>query len=276
MRNWLKNKYVILTGASGGIGREMCKLLINKYGARVIGIGRNQEKMLSLQAELAQNSSQFTYRLFDVSQKENWQAFAAELAEKQIEPAMLINNAGAFPTFRRIKDTPSETTQRIMQVNYFSTVYAVETILPLLTGDKKDKPAIVNVSSCAALCTVVGTGAYSASKAALKGYTEALQLEQKGKTYVSLICPGTTATDLFSGDENTKNSALDIVAMPAEKMAKKIVKKILKKKKRAVLGWDAKGMTLAAKLMPVKGPALICAVMKASRSKVFKEVFKEE
>lgn len=276
MRNWIKDKYVVLTGASGGIGRELCKLLVSKYGANVIGVGRNEEKMRSLQVELGEHAHRFTYKLFDVSVKENWQAFAKELQEKQLFPSLLINNAGAFPTFRKLKDTPSEVAEHIMQVNYFSAVYGVETILPLLKGDKKDKPAVINVSSCAALCTVVGTGVYSASKAALKGYTEALQLEQKGKTYVGLICPGTTATDLFSGDENTKNSALDLVAMRADKMAKKIAKKILKKKKRAVLGWDAKCMTFAAKLMPVKGPALICGVMKASKSKVFKEVFTNE
>ena len=79
MRNWIKDKYVVLTGASGGIGRELCKLLVIKYGANVIGVGRNEEKMRSLQAELGKDAHRFTYTLFDVSIKENWQAFAKEL-----------------------------------------------------------------------------------------------------------------------------------------------------------------------------------------------------
>ena len=152
----------------------------------------------------------------------------------------------------------------------------MESISPLLQNNGKHLPAIVNVASSAALCTVVGTGAYSASKAALKAYTEALALEEKGKKYVGLMCPGTTATDLFRADENTQNSALDILAMPASKMAKKIARKILKKRRRAVLGWDAKMMNFTAKLMPMKGLFLIRWVMKISKSKVFINVFDEE
>ena len=98
-------------------------------------------------------------------------------------------------------------------------------------------------------------------------------MEEKGKTYIGLIYPGTVATELFDKDENTKNSALDKVAMPAEKMAKKIAKSIVKRRKRAVVGWDAKLMCLTAKVAPVRGLALIRWVMKASKSKVFTNVF---
>ena len=82
MRNWLKNKYVVLSGASGGIGRELCKILIETYGANVIGIGRNQDKMLSLKTELGVNADKFSYYLFDVSQKENWVTLREDLKTK--------------------------------------------------------------------------------------------------------------------------------------------------------------------------------------------------
>jgi short-subunit dehydrogenase len=269
----LQDDYVILSGASSGIGKELCKLLINKYGAKVIGIGRREEKMLAMQEELGANAHRFSYQLFDVGEKSAWQNLAQSLSQKGIQPIALINNAGMFPSFCRVADTSSATVERVMQVNYFSIVYATESLLPLLKREGKRVPAIINVASSAALCTVVGTSAYSASKAAIKGYTEALQMEEKGNTHVGLICPGTTATELFDGDPNTKNSALDLVAMPAQKMAKKIARKILKKSKRAVLGWDAKCMHWTAKLAPVKGLALICWVMKISKSKVFSNVF---
>ena len=273
MRNWLKDKTVILTGASGGIGRQLCKLLVEKYGAMVIGIGRSEEKMQSLAQELSAFEDRFSYRLFDVSQRENWEGFKQELLQKGINVHLLINNAGIFPSFEKVCSISSETFEKVLQVNYLSSVYAVEMLSSLLTGDNKDKPAIVNISSSAALCTVVGTAAYSASKAALKGYTEVLQMEEKGKKYIGIVYPGTTATELFRSDENTKNSALDIVAMPADKMARKIARRILKKRKRSIVGWDAKLMNLTAKCMPVIGLSLICGVMKASKSKVFKNVF---
>lgn len=273
MRNWLKDKTVILTGASGGIGREMCKLLICKYGANVIGIGRREEKMLTLKDELQEYAGNFSYELFDVGVLENWETFKIRLEERGIRPSLLVNNAGIFPTFDTALGTSTETTERVLKNNYLSTVYAMKTLSAVLAGDDKDKPAMVNISSSAALCTVVGTSTYSASKAALKAYTEAFQMEEQERMYVGIIYPGTTATELFREDKNTENSALDKIAMPAEKMAQKIVTAILKKKKRAVLGWDAKLMNVTAKLMPVKGLALICKVMKKSKSKVFTNVF---
>lgn len=273
MRNWLKNEYVVLTGASGGIGKELCKILIRDYNANVIGIARNQDKMRSLQNELGINDSRFSYYLFDVGDKKEWGKFASDLESKKINPILLINNAGAFPKFQKTAKTSVETTERIMQTNYFSVVYAVDALLPILQGAEKDKPAIVNVASSAALCTVVGTATYSASKSALKAYTEALQMEEKSNFYIGVMYPGTTATDLFREDANTQNSALDIIAMSAKKMARKIARNIIKKKKRAVIGWDAKLMNWTAKIAPVKGLFLIRAVMKRSKSKVFKEVF---
>ena len=273
MKNWLQDKYVILTGASSGIGRELCKILIEKYHAKVIGVGRREEKMLSLLRELGDKAEYFSYRLFDVSQKTAWEEFGKWLQEQKIQPIMLINNAGVFPTFKKVLNTDMETYAWIMQTNFYSILYGVETCTPLLQGDGKYLPAIVNVSSSASLCTVAGTSGYSASKAAIRSYTEALQMEEKGNLYVSLICPGTTATELFDKDENTKDSALHLIAMPAKKMANKIARKIIRRRKRAVLGWDAKLMNLTAKLAPTKGLALISWVMKISKSKVFSEVY---
>ena len=274
MRNWLQGKNIVLTGASSGIGRELTKLLIQKYGANVWGIGRKEEKMQSLKQELGDDCKRFSYSLFDVSDKEAWQSFAHLLQESSYDVHVLINNAGVFPPFSKAENLTVEQVENVLKINFLATVYAINALSPLLKGDKKDKPTIVNVSSSAALCTIVGTAAYSASKAALKGYTEALQLDTLGEKYVGIIYPGTTATDLFASDENTKNSALDVIAMPASKMAKKLARKILKKRKRAVLGWDAKLMNFTAKVAPITGLRIIRWVMKKSGSKVFTNVFK--
>ena len=272
MKNWLLDKYVVLTGASGGIGAKLAILLIKKYGANVIGIGRTEEKLRFVQAELGDDEKKFSYRVFDVGDQSAWEAFADDLAKEEIKPILLINNAGAFPTFARVQDTSVQTVEEIMRINFFSAVYSYSAI----GKNIEESGGIVNVCSSSALCPIVGTAAYSASKSAMKGYTEALLMEKKGRRYVGIVYPGTTATDLFRNDENTKNSALDIIAMKPEKMAKKIAKVIIKRKKRAVLGMDAKCMNLLAKIAPVKGLALIAWVMKKSGSKVFTEVFKEE
>ncbi len=276
MKNWLYNQTVVLTGASGGIGKELCLILIRRYGARVIGIGRSKEKMLALKTELGELSDSFSYRLFDVGEKKNWQTFKTELMEEGVKPVLLINNAGAFPVFTTVEKTPVETYERLMKTNFHATVYAVNALSPLLCANGKFTPGIVNVASSASLCSIVGTSAYTATKCALKGFSEVLSLDEKGKKYIGVVYPGTTATDLFRNDDNTKNSALDKVAMSAEKMARKIAKRILKRKKRSVVGWDAKLMNFTAKIMPVKGPQLIRSVMKKSKSKVFLDVFENQ
>ena len=270
MRNWLKDQTVIVSGASGGIGKELATLLVQKYGASVIGLGRNEEKLRALQSELG---NAFSYRIFDVSQKENWQTFRSELESNAIQPILLINNAGAFPALQRALSVSSERVEQILQTNFLSAVYAIEALSPILCGHGKDKPAIVNVCSSAALCSLAGAAVYSASKGALKSYTECLQLEEKGKKYIGIVYPGTTATELFRDDTNVQNSAMGMIAMPAAKMAKKILRRIIRRKKRSVLGWDAKFMSFSARIMPVKGPALIRWVMKISRSKAFTNVF---
>ena len=273
LSKFFQNKTVVLTGASSGIGKGLCLLLIKKGGARVIGIGRSQEKMLSLQKELGEDADKFSFSLFDVSVRQNWLNFAANLAQNGVCVDILINNAGAFASFLKAANTSAETYRAIAETNYLSAVYATSATLPLIP--KQKECGIVNVCSSAALCSVVGTAAYSASKTALKAYTECLMMEEKDR-FIAVYFPGTTKTELFRNDENTKNSALDLVATSADKMAKKIAKCIAKKKKRAVLGIDAKLMNFTAKVAPVWGLKMIAWVMKKSKSKVFKNVFLEE
>ena len=59
MKNWLRNEWIILSGASSGIGRELTKIFIKRYGAKVFGIARNEQKMLSLKTELGENADNF-------------------------------------------------------------------------------------------------------------------------------------------------------------------------------------------------------------------------
>ena len=273
MKNWLYNQTVILSGASSGIGKELVKRLICVYGAKIIGIARTEEKLRALQNELGEYADSFSYRAFDVTDKTAWLNLRAKLERENIKPILLLNNAGVFPPLSKLSKLNEETFLKTMETNFLSVVRAVEAISPCLCGTEKTKPAIVNVCSSAALCTLAGTAAYSASKAALKAYSEALQLEEKGKKYVGIIYPGTTATELFRADQNVQGSAMQTIAMSPEKMVKKIAKRILKRKKRSVIGLDAKLMSVTARLMPKTGPAIICKVMKSSKSKAFTDVF---
>ena len=271
---WLKNKKVVLTGASSGIGKEITKILIEKYDCFVLGIGQNGQKMIELKNLLKEKSHHFSYNLFDVSNKENWDKFVKELEDKNWEADMLINCAGMLPKFDRFENYSLELLDVVMKTNFYSAVYAIKAMLPILK--KSQSPAIVNVSSSASLCALPGITYYTASKSALKNFTEALESEYKNKIYVGLICPGFTRTNIFRNqDKQVEKSIVYKFSMNVDKMAKKIVKAIKRKKKRAVIGSDACLMNMLYKLCPKSASDICGGVLKKFKVELFEDVFKK-
>ena len=102
-KSWLNNKTVVISGASGGLGFSVAKSLIEKFGCKVIGIARNENKILASIETLGKNKDKFSYRLFDVSKKENWIDFYNYLCESSIKIDLLINNAGFMLTFKKFE-----------------------------------------------------------------------------------------------------------------------------------------------------------------------------
>lgn len=275
---WLQGKTVVVTGASGGMGAGIAGTLIKKHGCTVIGVARSETKMLKFIEELGEEyASKFSYKLFDVSVKENWEDFAQELKENGTKVDILINNAGILPKFKRFDRYSYDEIERAMNINFYSCVYSVKTMLPLLM--ESSTPAVVNIDSSAALMTLAGTSMYSASKAALKGFTEALRVEFQGKMYVGLVCPGFTKTDIFRGQGDTSQSsgqkAMDMISTDCDKMVKMIMFGIEHKAPMQVHGFDAHAMSIFNRIMPVYGSKLFSAVMRASNIDIFKEVFKD-
>lgn len=275
--DWLKGKTVVVTGASGGMGAGIAATLIKKHGCRVVGVARSESKMLKFIEELGPAyAQQFSYKLFDVSSRENWENFAQELLDDGIRPSVLINNAGILPKFKRFDRYSYDEIERAMNINFNSCVYGVKTFLPILLEEKD--PAIINVDSSAALMTLAGTSMYSASKAALKGFTEALRVEFKGKMYVGLVCPGFTKTDIFRDQKNDGGKGqkiMDMISTDCDLMVKMIMFGIEHKRPMMVHGLDAHAMSAFNRLLPVKGSELFSLVMKLADIDLFSEVFKD-
>ena len=273
---WLQGKTVVVTGASGGMGAGIAATLIKKHGCTVIGIARNERKILNFINELGEeNAKRFSYRLFDVSVRENWESFAKELEEENIAVDVLINNAGILPKFKRFDRYSYEEIERAMNINFYSCIYSVKTMLPIL--QKSSSPAIINIDSSAALMTLAGTSMYSASKAALKSFTEALRLEFAGKIYVGMVCPGFTKTDIFSGQgdvgKGRGSKIIEMVSTDCDKMVKMIMFGIERKMPMQVRGMDAHAMSICNRLLPVAGSKLYSTIMKAAKVDIFDEVF---
>lgn len=275
--NWIDGKTVIVTGASGGMGAGIAASLIKNHGCEVIGVARSEAKMLKFIEELGPDyAQQFSYKLFDVSDKEAWESFAKEITEAGKRPSVLINNAGILPKFKRFDRYSYDEIERAMNINFYSCIYGVKTFLPLLL--EQNDPAIINVDSSAALMTLAGTSMYSASKAALKGFTEALRVEFKGKMYVGLVCPGFTKTDIFRDQKNDGGKGqkvMDMISTDCDRMVKMIMFGIEHKRPMMVHGLDAHAMSAFNRLLPVKGSELFSLVMKMADIDLFNEVFKD-
>ena len=274
---WLNGKTAIVTGASGGMGAGIAATLIKKHGCTVIGVARSEPKMKKFIEELGEEyENQFSYKLFDVSVKENWESFAEELKQADIKVDILINNAGILPKFKRFDKYSYDEIYKTMDINFYSCVYSTKTLLPMIL--ESNSPAIINIDSSAALMTLAGTSMYSASKAALKGLTEALRVEFP-KVYVSLICPGFTKTDIFrnQGKEGSDKSdkIMNMISTDCDKMVRMIMRGIEYKYPMQVRGFDANAMWTFERFMPVLGSKFFSADMKIANVDLFKEVFEE-
>ena len=272
-KKWIYGKTIIISGASGGLGFNLAKRLIEIYDCKIIGIGRNEKKFQANLELLGDKKGNFTYRLFDVSKKENWEKFAEELKENNVAPDILINNAGFMLPFLKLEDISDEDINEIINTNLTSYVYSTKIMLPLIK--KSTTPAIINVSSAAGLCPVVGESLYCLTKFGVRGFTETLQQDYKKQIYIGGVYPGFIKTNLMDRMEisNKNNGLIDKVMMPVEKATKKIVKKIVKKKKRIVLGLDGSSMHFLYKLMPKSGPSIIRGVLKSSKLEMFENIF---
>ncbi len=274
-KNWLYNKTVIISGASGGIGFSVAKKLIEKYSCTILAIGRNKEKMQKAIETLNENKNKFIPFYFDVSSLSAWEDFKAELEEKNIAPDVLINNAGFMLPFKKFDGYTMEEIEEIIKTNFSSVIYSVKTLKPLL--DKSKTPAIVNVSSAAGLCAVVGQSMYCATKFAVKGFTETIRQDYKKKYYVGGIYPGFIRTDILNrqNTNDKENKLINKIMMPLPKATKRIVKGLKRRKKSIVMGFDGRSMSIFGRLFPNFTPSLVRKVLKVSGLELFKDVFCE-
>lgn len=262
-KSWLNGKTIVITGVTGGLGKALTKELIFRYGANIIGVARNKEKMDNFLSEL--NSQNFTPFLFDVSKNANFEDFSAKIAQNLLKIDILINNAGVMPAFKRFENHTAEEIENVISTNLFSSMHATRNLLGLLK--QSPTPAIVNIASACAFAAVIGTSAYSASKAALKAFTDTLREENKN-IYVAGVYPGFIKTELFR--EKQLTGRIEKFASSPEKIAKQICKKLHKKRKHITVGFDGKLLRTFSRLLPNKITPIMTSVLTRSGEENFK------
>ena len=273
MKKWIYEKNVLITGASSGFGKLIAEKLIKRYNCTVIGTGRNKEKLEKVKGETGEK---FIYFAFDAGVESEWQNLAETLKSRNIYPDVLINNAGILPPFKAFSKTEQGEAERVFNTNFFASVYSIRHILPLIK-ERSATPAVINVSSSACLAQVIGTSLYSASKSALASFTKILALENKN-VYVALVCPGFSDTAIFRSQKQTDEKSASMIkkfCSDPDKITDKLLKKILHKRKKIVLGADAKAMGFFGKLFPNFTDKAIAKVLYKSKLEIFSDVFSD-
>jgi short-subunit dehydrogenase len=204
----------LVTGASSGIGAATARRLAGEPGMHVILLARRRERLEALAAELGEAS----VIAADLADEDTPARVAEQVEREHGRLDLLVNNAGVGGR----GSCGWAEIQRTMAVNFDAPVRLTEALLPLL---RRSAPStIVNVASVAGRVSRPGAGAYSASKYALIGWTEALQIEERRHgVHVALVLPGFAATEGFPQRELLARSATRWMVSTPEKVAEGIV-----------------------------------------------------
>jgi uncharacterized protein len=194
---------MLVTGASSGIGEATARRLAREPGASLVLVARREQRLRELAASLAEalGEQHVSFVAVDLVDEDAPEAIRTHVAERYGRLDLLVNNAGAAWR-KRFAEGGYENVRRTMAINFDAQVRLTEALLPLLRASAPS--AIVNVASTAARVTRKGTGAYSASKAALASWSDALWMEEHAHgVHVGLVLPGFISTEGFPQSELT-------------------------------------------------------------------------
>ncbi len=188
---------ILITGASSGIGEAAARRLVREPGASLVLVARRADRLAALADSLG--PARVSWASVDLLDEDAPARVLAHVQERHGRLDLLVNNAGA--AWRaRFAEGGYENVRRTMAINFDAQLRLTEALLPLLRASAPS--AIVNVASTAGRVARAGSGAYSASKFALAGWSDSLWAEEKEHgVHVGLVLPGFIATEGFPQSE---------------------------------------------------------------------------
>jgi short-subunit dehydrogenase len=212
-----RTRVALITGASSGIGEATARRLASEPDIALVLVARREQRLRELAESLRVPA---TYLAVDLIEPDAPKRIHEHLTANHDRLDLLVNNAGA--AWRaRFADGGYENVRRTMEINFDAQVRLTEALLGLLRQSAPS--AIVNVSSTAGRVTRPGTGAYSASKFALAGWTDALAAEEHPHgVHVGLVLPGFISTEGFPHAELTSKLTTRWAVSTPEKAAEAI------------------------------------------------------
>lgn len=263
-----QNKIAVITGAGSGIGRALA-LQLNREGCELYLSDINSDGLNATIAALPLHSVFAQGDVIDVADKAAIHAWAEEIAASRGHIDMLFNNAGVA-LMKLAEDTDYEDFEWLMGINFWGVVYGTKAFLPLLRQSQQGH--LVNLSSIFGVIAVPTQSSYNAAKFAVRGYTEALRQEmEESNVHVCCVHPGGIKTNIAraarGGDPqisvDERGDAFEKMAnTTAESAAAQIIHAVEKRKKRLLIGNDAKLISLLTRLFPVAYSGILNAVLR--------------
>jgi len=262
----VNGKVIVVTGGGSGIGRELVLALLKK-GARVAAVDISEKNLLETVEVAGRLREKLSTHIVNIADRAAVETLPAAVIAAHGAVDGVINNAGIIQRFVRFKDLELAEIERVMNVNYYGTLYMTSAFLPYLL--QRPEAHIANIASMGGFLPVPGQTIYGASKAAVKLFTEGLHSELRGTNVgVSIMFPGATTTNIAvnSGvmtSEQQARADMKYKTTPADVAAQAIIDGIEAGKYRVLIGSDTKTMDFLYRLMPERAAGIIYNQMKA-------------
>jgi serine 3-dehydrogenase len=201
--NRIKGKTVLITGASAGIGEASARAFAS-YRANLILCARREDRLATLRAELEDEYDiEVWTKALDVRDREEVEAFAAELESEDLVPDVLVNNAGKALGLHLLHEGLVEDWEEMIDTNVKGLLYMTRSILPGMV--QRNSGHVVNIGSIAGHQVYPKGAVYNASKFAVRALNEGMSLDLVGTGIkVTSIDPGAVETEFsqvrFHGD----------------------------------------------------------------------------
>lgn len=240
-------RIAVVTGASSGLGKEFAKQIDDFGFDEIWCIALREEGLEKLQTEMKTKIKQMP---LDLTENNSFEIYKNELKDKNPIVELLINCSG-FGKFGSYEEIPLDQSINMIDLNCSGTVKMTELTLPYI----KDGGRIMQISSISSFSPIPYVNVYAATKAFIKNYSVALDVELKPrKISVTCVCPFWTKTPFFDRAKLTGKEVITYYATMYDprKVVKKAIKDTLKRKRFSLYGFTTKFMAILAKLLPTK------------------------
>ncbi len=256
--SFLSTGVTVVTGAGSSIGRALAQQLA-ATGSALAPADIDEAGLLETAQSLEKKGRLVTTHVVDVADEEGVRSFAEDVTRRHGRVTLLINNAGVS-LHGDFDEISLDDFRWLMNINFWGTVYGVKYFLPMLKQEKRAH--IVNLSSVFGIIAPAGQCAYSASKFAVRGFTEALRHELEGSNVgVSCVHPGGIRTPIarrsrigagasaFKREKNVERFER-LARTPPEKAAERILRGVEHREPRILIGTDAYQIDILQRLRP--------------------------